>query len=924
MDNLRKQAEDLLKFKTENISEMTKFDMQKVIEELQIHQIELQIQNEELRSSRLEIDKSKSKYFNLFDFAPLGYLIIDKTGVILELNLKASEILERRKDYIINHPFVSILEKTSMSKFYTYFESVTNNQNHESFEFKLITKQSAKDIELNISKYIDENYLVVFNDITSRKKSENKLKTNEQKYRNLFEMANDAIFMADAETGIILDANKKAEELLEKSKPEIIGIHQSQLHPKKDENIVKKSFKNDIKNIPKTFSEFYVVTKSLKNIPVEISTTVIEIDEKKIIYGIFRDISERKKAENIIKRSEEKYRMLFENLTTGFVLFKVITDQKNNLIDFIVEECNSNTASLINLEKKQVIGLSLKQISIETFEKIKEQFELGINTKEPFKIETYSEYFNKYFSSMIYFPQDNLVAYIFEDITERITADLKIKDSEEKYRTFVENSMDAFVLTNENGDIIEWNNAQEKITELSKDKTLGKKIWDIQLQMSSSEPKNEINYENFVEIFNNFYKTGKAPFLNNIMEIPILTSSGNSKYVQQLGFSIKTPNGYRLASVARDITKQKYAETQILKAKNLYRKILDEFPAIIWQSGTDKLCHFFNKTWLEFTGRTLEQEYGNGWTEGVHHEDIENCLRIYNNSFDTQQPFEMEYRLRNKTGEYRWIIDFGRPFYDLDDNFAGYLGSCYDITENKLAKTKLQELNDAKDKLFSIIAHDLRSPFSSILGFSDILSKNIRDYDFEKSEKFINIIGSSARSTLYLLDNLLDWAKSQTGQFSFTPENLKLQNVISEIISVLNLTAQIKNISLNNKFTDIEVFADLNMLKTILRNLISNAIKYSKTGGQIDISAEQKNNFTEITISDNGIGMSEENIKDLFKIKGKTSIPGTANEKGSGLGLVLCKEFIEKHKGTIKVESVLNKGSKFKFTIPNIELENLL
>lgn len=233
------------------------------------------------------------------------------------------------------------------------------------------------------------------------------------------------------------------------------------------------------------------------------------------------------------------------------------------------------------------------------------------------------------------------------------------------------------------------------------------------------------------------------------------------------------------------------------------------------------------------------------------------------------------------------------------------------------SENRLKELNATKDKLFFIIAHDLRSPFNGILGFSELLTESMKDHDISNTEKYIEIINSSAKSTLVLLENLLKWVKSQTGQINFNPEKIALSPAIREIIEFSNSTARIKNISINHIHPDeTEVFADKNMLQTILRNLISNALKFTNSNGKIKIYTKQEGDNIKITVSDNGVGMDEETRNKLFRIDANITTKGTANETGSGLGLILCREFVEKHGGKIYVETEEGKGSDFTFTIP--------
>ena len=230
---------------------------------------------------------------------------------------------------------------------------------------------------------------------------------------------------------------------------------------------------------------------------------------------------------------------------------------------------------------------------------------------------------------------------------------------------------------------------------------------------------------------------------------------------------------------------------------------------------------------------------------------------------------------------------------------------------------QLRELNATKDKLFSIIAHDLRSPFQNILSLSDLFIENFKRNEVEQNSALLGMISLSARNTLVLLDNLLHWAKLQTGQINSKPEKLVLSAIIKEILAFSMTSATLKNISLNYIQIDgIEVFANEDMLKLVLRNLISNAIKFTKPGGNINVSVITDQNVAEISVSDNGVGMKVETIKNLFNIEENSTSVGTANERGSGLGLVLCKEFVEKLNGTIWVESEFGKGSDFRFTLP--------
>ncbi|MDQ2177313.1 ATP-binding protein [Marinifilum sp. D714] len=231
-------------------------------------------------------------------------------------------------------------------------------------------------------------------------------------------------------------------------------------------------------------------------------------------------------------------------------------------------------------------------------------------------------------------------------------------------------------------------------------------------------------------------------------------------------------------------------------------------------------------------------------------------------------------------------------------------------------RKELERLNATKDKFFSIIAHDLKNPFASLIGASDFLVNSSDELSKEQLHNFHEIINQSARRGYKLLENLLEWARMQTGNIEFKPKQVDLWNLVNEVVNLLTGSAEHKEICLSAEIDEnLKAFVDENMIDTVVRNLVSNAIKFTPRGGVIKVSSQVVGQFIEITVADNGIGITPENISKLFKIDEKVSKNGTENESGTGLGLILCKEFVERHGGEIRVESELGKGSKFIFTI---------
>jgi PAS domain S-box-containing protein len=347
------------------------------------------------------------------------------------------------------------------------------------------------------------------------------------------------------------------------------------------------------------------------------------------------------------------------------------------------------------------------------------------------------------------------------------------------------------------------------------------------------------------------------------------------------------------------------------------QKVFDDFPALIWRSGLDMKCDYFNNTWLAFTGRTLEQEWGNGWVEGVHPDDVAKCMATYIDSFKRRVPFKMHYRLRNRSGEYRWIRDIGRPFYDLQDRFTGYIGSCYDVTDERDYERKLEDINSSKDRFFSIMAHDLVGPITAIESLSGMLERDFKKIGEEELDEILHALGQATTNVRSFLDEILNWAHSQLQGSSCEPVDASLLEICEDAVAPLRENIRVKDIHFSYAIDPgIVVRVDVNMAKTIVRNLVANAIKFCHLHKSIELRCRAEGEYAALSVSDQGIGIPPEDIGQLFDLKRARRGEGTSGERGTGLGLVICKDFAERNGGRIHAESRLGEGSVFTLELP--------
>lgn len=390
--------------------------------------------------------------------------------------------------------------------------------------------------------------------------------------------------------------------------------------------------------------------------------------------------------------------------------------------------------------------------------------------------------------------------------------------------------------------------------------------------------------------------------------------------------------------IVNDISDRKRTELALKKSEERYRLLTGFSSDYQWTINPEGIITYISPFQENYLGHPAKEIIKNELSKWLTPASLISCLIELEemestvHSASKMEPKKLIVESINHDGEPIWIETTTTAMYNSANSFIGFSGIGHEITKEKKAEQiveenkrmrenelHLKQVIETKDKFISIIAHDLRGPFNSIIGFLELLETRYEEFtDLERKEN-ISLIHENASTALNLLENLLQWAKSQTSTIAFQPVRLKLSFILNSVHDTFKLALSQKSLTLKISIPDeIEILADANMLMSIFRNLISNAIKFSSQGGMIAIDAQEIQHQIEITVSDQGTGMSKETIGKLFKVGEDVSMPGTYNEKGSGLGLILCKDFVERHKGSISVESELGKGSKFIIRIPQM------
>ncbi|MBD2148156.1 PAS domain S-box protein [Sphaerospermopsis sp. FACHB-1194] len=640
-----------------------------------------------------------------------------------------------------------------------------------------------------------------------------------------------------------------------------------------------------------------------------------------------------------LQRSEERFRTSVENMLDCFGIYSAIRNQNGEIIDFRIDYVNAAACECHRLTKEEIIDKRLCEIlpayrTSGIFNEYCRVIETGnpvMKESQQFIYSHSQKQLARYFDFRIAKMKDGCVVS-WRDVTEKKQAEERLRQSEAQFRRIVESNIVGIYFGDIGGQIYEANDAFLKILGYTREEFANGSIrWDM---MTPSEYKN-LDQQKIQELQTLGICTPfeKQYFHKNGSRIPVLLA---------IALIEGEKNGYSVCFVL-DLTQHKQTEEALRQSEQSYRYLSDAIPQLVWIANTQGECVHVNQRWLDFTGQTLEQVIGSGWTKIVHPDDIPIVMEAWLTALQTGKPYEFEKRLRRYDGVYRWYLVRAVPIKDEWGRVVKWFGTSTDIEDSKqleaerirllemekAARLEAEQANQAKDDFVAMVSHDLRSPLNAILGWANLL--RTRPLDTHTINRALEIIERNAHSQAKLLEDLLNISRILRGKLQLEVSQVNLVSIVNTAIETAYPTAKAENIFLESVIAESipPIRGDAHRLLQVLGNLIANAIKFTPSGGRVKVKLSlvddqvTKLKYTQITVSDTGIGISPEFLPFVFEryhqCDGLSSTIGERNHKkgGLGLGLAIARHLVELHGGTIEASSPgVDKGATFTIKLP--------
>lgn len=613
-----------------------------------------------------------------------------------------------------------------------------------------------------------------------------------------------------------------------------------------------------------------------------------------------------KKRTTELSESEMKYRSVVEQASDGIVIYDI--DSRKIL------QTNKAYCKMLGYEMDEMLSFTLYDMVAHDKDSVDSFVNKIINEKLVFIGERFHKMKNgdllpvEVSARKFCYAGNTAMCVLVRDISERKKTEVALRESEERYRTLIENADDIIL-----------------IFDLNFKSMRGNKKFKVSLGIENENDMAELYNRLHPEEINEIRDAQKKLIINGRHESEFRLKQANGNWLNISGKSVVikdcNQNPLYILSIFRDISERNKIEQALFDSEKKFRELVELLPEIVFETDKNGNVIFANKVGLTKFDISLD-ELSKGYTvfdflaPEVHEKATINFKKVFNG----EQLKGNEYIGIKKDGSKFPVYINSVPIVRNNETI-GIRGIVVDITSQKNTEEKLlkiaeeqKDLIAAKDKFFSIIAHDLRNPFTGLYGFSQILQEEAPELSTEEIVKYSIRIRSSAENLLGLLDNLLQWGRLQTGKMEATLEKINLFEKIEKNISLLSHISNKKEIPIANSVkNDVYVYADNFMMDSIIQNLLMNSIKFTPRKGMIKFSAEISDEFVVISLSDTGIGISDEQHINIFRIDKRNTTLGTENEPGTGLGLILCKEMIEKQNGKLIIQSKVGKGSIFKF-----------
>ena len=609
--------------------------------------------------------------------------------------------------------------------------------------------------------------------------------------------------------------------------------------------------------------------------------------EARMMRGMAVDITERKQMEEALRKSEEKFSKAFRESPLALSL----TSTK----DHRYIEVNETFERMIGWNRAEIVGRSALDVGVWTDPDRRIEFierllaEGSVRDIEvSFRVRDGQVRTALTSAELIEINGEPCALSAIADITEAKKAEEARQASERRFSEFFSTLPEYCYMTSSTGEILDVNAAACEALGYKKEELLGKPLSDVYAPESALK---------LVGLFEKWKRTNKL----YDEEMLVLTKEGKQRTVLLYAGAVKDIEGnvLHIASVQVDITERKEILQKLMESEERFRLVANSAPVMIWMSGPDKLCTDFNQPWLKFTGRSIQEEMGNGWAENVHREDLSTCLETYTKAFDRREPFEMEYRLRRHDGEYRWVLDLGVPRFQQDGSFAGYIGSCMDVTDRKLAEESLADMSrkliEAQEQERTWIARELHDDVNQRLTLALVNLERLRRDSppsapattqrmTEIMEQLSSLASDVQALSHHLHSSKLEYLGLATAAASFCRE-LSEERVVEIEFQSEGVPKQLpREIAL--------------CLFRVLQESLQNGVKHSGSK-HFEVRLRGTPNELELTVRDSGVGFD----------------PDEAT-RGRGLGLTSMKERLKLVRGKLSVDSHLARGTVIRATVP--------